>query len=542
MLEELHIVNYALIDELSVSFHPGLNILTGETGAGKSILIGALGLLLGGRGESAVIRTGTTEASVSGTLVVSGNPEACAWLAERDIKPEEERVIIRRTLKENGRGSIYIQSAPVARSDLQAFTSCMFDIHGQHEHQSLLNLENHRKVLDRYGGLEDRTVQLGRSFVELSGQKKTYEGLMAEEAQRLREIDLLDFAVKEIDAARLTEGEEEELRQEKTFLTQHEKLMGYLENFGSFMYESRMSAVPLLGQARTVLGSLSAIDQTLAPLEKRLDTVYYEAEDIAASVRKYHASADFSPERLEACEERLALIHKLGKKYGSSIREILAYRKQSTEKLSAMGNRERELADLKLSIDSLEKKVLALALELSRERKAIAMRFAGAVQDILVTLGMPKAVFHADVRQRESGRGTPVCGPYGIDTVEFTISPNLGEPPKPLKDVASGGELSRIMLSLKTVLARSDDIGSLVFDEIDAGIGGEVALAVGRHMKELSKYKQVLCITHLASIAVRADNHLKVEKKILDNRTRTEVVRIANEQKVREIARMLAGD
>lgn len=542
MLEDLHISNYALIDDLSVSFHPGLNILTGETGAGKSILIGALGLLLGDKGDNTVIRTGAGEASVSGVLRIQGNREAESWLKERDIESEDGGIIIRRSLKDNGRGSIFVQSAAVNRGDLQELTSLLFDVHGQHEHQSLLSLENHRKVLDRYGGLTEKAEELHGFFTELAALKKNHEIMTAEERQRLREMEVLKFAINEILAARLKAGEEEELREEKAFLSQYEKLMGYIETFCTAMHEGRTSAVPLLGQGRNALSDLAALDKTLAPLEKRMETVYYEAEDIAASVRKYQSTVNFSPERLEACEERLAFIHKLEKKYGPSVEDVLAYGISGAQRLAAMENREQEIKDMAAEIGNLEKKVLAMATELSKTRKDIAQRFAGAVQEILVTLGMPKAVFHTEVRQREREPGVPVCGPHGLDTVEFTISPNLGEPPKPLKDIASGGELSRIMLSLKTVLARSDEIQSLIFDEIDAGIGGEVALAVGKHLKELSKYKQVLCITHLASIAVRADNHLKVEKQIRDKRTVTEVRSIGEEQKVREIARMLAGD
>lgn len=542
MLEELRINGYALIDSISLTLSPGLTILTGETGAGKSILAGALGLLLGFRGDTNAIRTGEDEAVVSGIINVGEYPEIVTWLSERDIKPEDGAVLIRRTLKKAGRGSIYIQSAPVPLSDLRDFASLLFDLHSQHEHQSLLNSENHRRMLDKYGGTEEDTRVFSVLFNELTEKKRKYQDLLANERDRLRELDILQFAVNEIDEAALKVGEEEELVKERSILNQYEKLYGFLENCYARTAESRGGALANLREARDSLNGASKIDLSLQEFARRLDEAFYELEDVVESVRGHQGQISFSADRLEYCEERIAKIHRLEKKYGAGIEEILAYRGECEKKINVMENWEEEKSALEEEIQLLEKQVFAQAKELSAKRTESAKTLEKAIELILRNLGMPKAEFHVEVRRKLGAQGKPSCSSHGIDEVEFTISPNQGEPPKPLKDIASGGEISRIMLAIKSILAENDSISCLIFDEIDSGIGGEVGVAIGEYLYGLARHKQVLCITHLASIAVRADTHIRVEKVVNQGRTSTSVKVLNREERVMEISRMLAGD
>ena len=542
MLEELHVQNYALIDRVHLEFAPGFNVLSGETGAGKSILIGALSLLHGARADTSAIRTGSDEAMVSGVFRVAGNPEAVEWLAERGLEREGGTILVRRTVKRQGRGQIYIQSAPVTRADLEELTSLMFDLHGQHEHQSLLSEDNHRTLLDRYAGLEAEANELRERFSELSTLKRRAEKMRASEQERLREIDILQFAVNEIDDADLTVGEEEELDTERRVLSQHEKLFGLLDHIYELTAENRGGSLANLRAARDAMESVVQRDETLSSQASRLADAFYEVEDVAETIRDYRNAMEFSPQRLEACENRLVLIHKLEKKYGATIEDVLRYRDEAQGQLESLDNWEEDKADLEERIKALERDVLSAARSLSDRRKAAAVELGTAIESTVQSLGMAKTSFVVAVEQRASASGRPICGPHGIDSVAFRITPNPGEPLKPLSEIASGGEISRVMLALKTALAEVDHLFTLVFDEIDAGIGGEIALSVGHHLKELAGHKQVLCITHLASIAARADNHITVAKNVVDGRTTTQVDRIAGERRVEEIARMLAGD
>jgi DNA repair protein RecN (Recombination protein N) len=542
VLEELSIQNYALIDRLTVQFEKGMNVLSGETGAGKSILVGSLSLLHGARGDTGSIRTGTEEARVSGTFVVEGNEEALAWLEEHGIEPEDGAVIIRRTIKRTGRGSIYIQSSPVTRKDLAELTSYIFDIHGQHEHQSLLSEDNHRRVLDRFGGFEDESRALYTRFTELSSLRKRFDTMESNERQRAREMEILQFAVNEIEEAGLKTGEEEELESERRVLSQHEKLFSGLDELYDSVAENRGGALTQLRAARAAMEQVTGIDEGLADTARRLDDLFFELEDVAEVVRDYRGSVEFSPDRLEQVESRLTLIHRLEKKYGVDIQEVLAYYQEAKAQLEGFETWEEDKERLRAEIREREQQVLRHAHDLSAKRKEAAGRLAARILSSLQQLGMPKTSFEVAVVPRTGESGKPACGPYGLDTVSFQISPNPGEPLKPLSEIASGGEVSRVMLALKRALAENDHIQSMVFDEIDTGIGGEVAVAVGDHLHQLSREKQVLCITHLASIAARADTHITVTKSERNGRTVTDISVVSGEPRVDEIARMLAGD
>ncbi|MFW5684990.1 MAG: DNA repair protein RecN, partial [Spirochaetota bacterium] len=441
MLEELSIQNYALIDRLTVRFAKGMNVLSGETGAGKSILVGSLSLLHGARGDTGAIRSGTEEARVAGTFGVDANDEVLAWLSERGIEADDGTLIVRRTVKRSGRGAIYVQSTPVTRKDLEELTSLIFDIHGQHEHQSLLSEESHRTVLDRFGGLEEHAAGLHAQFTELSALKKRFDHMEANERQRLREMDILQFAVSEIEDARLKPGEEDELDAERRMLSQHEKLFAALDELYDSIAENRGGALSQLRNARSSMETVASIDERVADAGRRLDDLFFELEDVAEVVRDHRGAIEFSPDRLEQVESRLALIHRLEKKYGSTVEEILTYYEEAKAQLEGFETWEEDKEKLRAEIKQREQAVLRLAGELSAGRKAAATKLAERILESVRVLGMPKTRFLVSVEPRRGENGKPSCGPHGIDAISFMISPNPGEPLKPLSDIASGGEL-----------------------------------------------------------------------------------------------------
>jgi len=556
VLEEISVRNYALIDSLTQSFDGGFTVLTGETGAGKSIIVGALGFLMGAKAETDVIRSGCEEASVSAVISVrEKNAEAVGWLAERDIRPEEGRVIVRRNLKTSGRGSIYIQNAPVTRSDLACFMAFLFDLHGQHSHESLLRKETHRKYLDHFGGFEEETLEFYRLFVELTEKRKLLESFLNSERDRDTRLEILRYGVEEITAARIKPGESRELEAEAQRLGDFEKLSNHVNAAAEALFGGGESVLGLARRARQGFEGAAGIDHGLSPMLKRMEDLFYEAEDLAAEFRAYRGRLAFDPNRLEEVEDRLALIHTLKKKYaakdgapGSVEEGILAWKAGAEAEIEALAGAGENREALKAEIAGLEKNLAARAAGLSAKRREAAKRLGQGITAILARLGMPKASFAASVTAKGEG-GRTVLGPWGADEVEFLISANQGEPLKPLERIASGGELSRVMLAIKTALlnesgaaAGDSSAETLVFDEIDTGIGGEVALSVGEYLAQIGSFKQIFCVTHLASIAVRADNHLYIRKRVEGGRTVTGVSLLGREERRQEIARMLAGD
>jgi DNA repair protein RecN (Recombination protein N) len=543
MLEELTVRDFALIDRLTVEFDRGLNILTGETGAGKSIIVGALGFLLGGKADIDSIRAGREETAVSAVLRIDdGNAGASAWLKEHDIAPEEGRIVLRRSLKRTGRQPAYIQDAPVTRGDLADFTSFLFDIHGQHEHQALMKVDAHRQYLDRFAGIEAEVAEFSASFYALSDKKKELLAAIDAEKGRDQRIELLAFAVEEISLAKLVPGESAELEAEALRLSEYEKLAGLVSGAVQQLVEDEPSAIGLLRKAKAQLETAASIDVSLEQSAKRISDLFYEAEDAFDQVRSYRNDLRYDPERLEAIEERLAAIHKLKKKYGADEDAVLSYRLNAEQELDRLNKVGENRAELTKEIAELEKEIARKARFLSEKRTEASAVLGSRITAILATLGMSKARFKVSVTPKGDAAGGRVCGPWGTDEVQFLIAPNLGEEMKELVKIASGGELSRVMLAIKTVLASADTVETLIFDEVDTGIGGEVALAVGEHLKALGGGKQIFCITHLASIAVRADNHLMVIKGIDGDRTTTTVIPLEPAERRKEIARMLAGD
>lgn len=562
MLEDLHIKDFALIDDAHIDFSQGFTVLSGETGAGKSLLIGALSFLLGGKSGAEQIRAGCHEATVSGTFLLDGHDaalradlaaqdddecrSAAEWLFRHGIEAEDNRILLRRYVRDNGKTGAWIGDTAVTRADLAAFSAFLVDIHGQHEHQSLMKVTEHRRFLDSFAGLHERVSAFTALYADLVAKRKRLAELDADDAGRAQKIEMLTFAIKEIADAKLKAGEDKALDDEETKLSSFEKLYADITSLNAALDAGGEGAVALLKRIRGTAQHACALDKSLDSLQQRLETVFYELDDIAGEYKRYEHGLVFDPDRLAQVQERLTLIYNLKKKYAASVNapveDVIAYAENAQRQLDSIAGGAAGKEQLRAEIAALEKRVYAEAKAISAERKTAAVAMAQGVEQVLSQLGMKGTRFSVSIVEKNGTELEQKCGPYGIDNIEFLISANSGEPLRGLAKIASGGELSRVMLALKTILAGSDPVQTLVFDEIDTGIGGEVAVSVGTHLKKLAKNRQVLCITHLASIAVCADNQVKIEKGMNAGATQTRVFPIAADARVQEIARMLSGD
>jgi len=559
MLEDLTIKDFALIDSDYLEFTKGFTVLSGETGAGKSILIGALSFLLGGKADVQQIRAGKKEASVSGTfLLPSGLPvrteytdedeprNALEWLSFHGIEIENDRVLLRRIIRDTGKNGAWINDTPVTRGDLAQFSAFLVDIHGQHEHQSLMKVAEHRKYLDARAGITAEVEAFTQKYAELVQKRKQLAQYNMSDSERLRKLDMMTFAVQEITEAKLKPHEDADLEDEQARLASYEKIYSDVDSINQLLSDDENGVIGLLKKIRRDSNHVTDLDKSLATLDDRVESAFYELSDIAQEFSSYQNALVYDPSRLAVVEERLSLIYNLKKKYAesvnSSLSQVFEYLEQAQKFIeeNADGNSRREA--LMAEIKVLEKEVLEDAEKLSKARKAAASTMNEEVDQILAKLGMKGTTFTVQINQKAGSDVEQLCGPYGKDDIEFMISANPGNPPLPLAKIASGGELSRVMLALKTIFARTDSVETLVFDEIDTGIGGEVAVAVGAHMKNLSKNRQIFCITHLASIAVYADNQIKIEKSVSGEITSSNVYPVEGEARVAEIARMLSGD
>ena len=547
MLEDLSIKDFALIDSVQLEFTKGFNVLTGETGAGKSILIGAISFLLGGKADVSQIRTGAQEARVSGTVLLTNAPDGVfQWLSEHGAEPENDRVLLRRIIRDTGKSSAWIQDVPVTKTELNDFTSYLVDIHGQHEHQSLMKVSEHRKFLDSYAGITTEVADFTALFNKLVEKRKLLDEMNSSDSARAEKIELLHFALDEIEKAKLSENEEDELSAEETRLTQYEKLYGDIESVCDFFQAADGGLLSGMKRIRNTFEKSVTIDSSLEKFQSRLENAYYELEDIADEIKNYKNMLVFDADRLAFVQERLALIYKLKQKYLQSsqgtVADLLAYAENAAKQLVQLENWQGNREELVKEVSELEKQVYTAAKALSEKRTKAASVMADKIVQVLANLGMKGTQFDAGLKQKPVEDGEQKCGPYGFDDIEFMISANPGSPLLPLAKIASGGELSRVMLAFKTILADTDTTPTLIFDEIDTGIGGEVAVSVGEHLRKLSAKHQILCISHLANIAVCADTHIKIEKSVSGQKTTTQVFVIDGQKRIEEIARMLAGD
>jgi len=529
MLKELRIKNLAIIDDLKVVFEEGLNVLTGETGAGKSIIVDSLNLAFGSRAQSEFVRSGEKEAVIQ------------AYFEVRDIQdlPDigidvSDGLIIRRVISAAGKSRAYINDTQVSIQSLSEIGRRLVDIHGQHEHQSLLSVEKHRFFLDSFGKLHgDRGAveELYRDIMELKGN---LHNLKQKAHERSHRIDFLEFQVREIDTASLKAGEKEALLEERAILSNLSRLKELAEAAYATIYGSDGSCLERLSSILTSVKDMSSIDHGAVEIKDLLESAQPLIGDASVLLRNYKDKYDVEPERLDNVEERLELIKKLEKKYGEGVESIIRFRNDAAHELETLENISEKSGSLEAEIEIKEEKLLHAAGLLSEKRKKAATTMEALIKNELKDLAFGNTEFLIDLRQE-------AVAPHGFDAVEFLFSANPGEQPKPLVKIASGGELSRVMLALKSIFAEYDAIPVLIFDEVDAGIGGKTAERVGEKLKKLSAKRQVLCATHLPQIASMGDFHLKVDKKRKNGRTYIEVTEISGDDRLSEIARMLSG-
>ncbi len=533
MLKELRIKNFTIIDSLSIAFEPGLNILTGETGAGKSIIVDALGLLLGGKASQDMIKTGRKEAHIEAFFDDAGHP----LLDELSIE-NDTGIILRRTIAAQGKGRTYINDTPVSVQTLSAMGRDLIDIHGQHEHQGLLKKDSHILFIDNYGSLTGCVAAVQSLFNEITGIRNTITAMKERMRERAQRIEFLRFQISEIESACLKEGEKALLDDERSILLNLSKLKESSETAYLLLYDSEGSSLEKLGSVMAKISDIAQIDHEAGDILKNLQSAIPLIEDSAILLRNLKDKYDIDPQKLGELDERLEVIKRLEKKYGEDTVSIFSYRDKASEELENLERIEEQLEGLQSSLASKLESLAPAAEELSKMRHAVAQKLEPMITGELKELGFQKAVFMVDIKKREAVAAT------GVDDIEFLFSANPGESPRALIKVASGGELSRIMLALKCVGIHDETesrMRTLIFDEVDAGIGGITARHVGKRLKDLAGSSQVLCITHLPQIAALADHHLKIDKILDDSKTVVTVIALSGSERRNEIARMLSG-
>ena len=536
MLRELRIRNFAVVENLTVPFAPGFNVLTGETGAGKSILVDAILLLRGARAQTDVIRADAETATVEAVFEVSDG--AVATLDEAGLPLEDGEVVIRRELSRSGRHRAFVNDAAVTVGLLERLGDALVQVHGQHEHQRLLEPTRQLDVLDRFADAEplrERFAALFAKHAEARAELERRRGAARDRAQRQ---DLLRFQVSELDAARVRVGEDDELRTERRRLQHAERFAAGLQEVASLLHADAASATARLARAGRVLSDLGRLDPAFAAPAETLDAARAHVEDTLAAVRGLRDTIVFEPERLEGIDERLDALTRLKRKYGDSEEALLRFRADAAAELDRLERHEELLAEDERRLAELEPEMVSAARALGAARREAAAKLGPRVQRELRQLGMDRAAFEVATIDLAAGD----WGLRGAERVEFRFTANPDEPNRPLARIASGGELARTMLALQVVLSGDDDAPTMVFDEVDAGIGGRAASVVGDKLAALGGSRQVLCVTHLAPIAALADQHVRVAKSVRGGRTRATTAVIAGDERAAEIARMLGGD
>lgn len=536
MLETLRIQNYAIIEEIEADFRAGFNVLTGETGAGKSIVVGALNLVLGGRPSGEVIRRGASQARIEAVFYLpKPGPRIKKLLAEVDVNLEDQRLLLCRAISSDGRTRGYAGGRMVPISVLAAIGDELVDLHGQHEHQSLLKSDRQLDLLDAFADSLDLAESVAGLVKDLHGLDREIEAIEHDDRDRTRQLEFLRFELEEITAADPQPGETEGLKARHALSANAETVSALANQAYALLYENESgAAVDAIDTAMRDLAELGRISDEFRPMADQLSEARAIIEGVATDLRGFSQTVEFDPEELERLNARLALLGALRRKYGATIEDVLAYRDKIASELAAFENRDEHLDALRKKREKSHESALAEARKLSAKRAKAAKSLDGRIASALQDLGMKGAKF--ETRLEPGGLSL-----HGLEQVEFLLAANKGENLKPLRQVASGGEISRIMLALKSVFAAADKIPTLIFDEIDAGVGGAVATMVAEKLCALAASHQVLCVTHLAQIAACAGTHFSVAKKSAKNRTLTEVAAIENEDRVEEVARLLDG-
>ena len=551
MLTELHIQNFAIIDRLELDLGPGLLVFTGETGAGKSIIMDALDILMGGRADATAIRADADLARIEGTFKFSGpeRPAAHELLQREDLLDDENYVTLSREVRREGRSVARVNGRTVGMNLLKELGEILVDIHGQSEHLSLLNVRAHLGLLDRYVDVESLLAAYRKAYQSLLGVRRELDALRTAQRDAERLTEMLTFQAEEIEAARLKPGEDEELKQERDRLANAESLATLAQEALTALDEGTPdspAASDLVGQAARALTKLAGIDAAQNALSEQSTALAENLSDLARGLRNYLEAIEFNPKRLEEAEERLDLIRRLERKYGGSIETALAFAVSARQQLETITTAAERIAELEAAESAGLAEVSKSGLALSKKRREAAEKLSKAIEVELNDLRMTAARFAVDFQSKPDPNGVPMpdgtrlaFDTNGLDKIEFLVAPNPGEGLKPLAKIASGGETSRLMLALKDVLARADQVPTLIFDEIDQGIGGRVGGTVGEKLWNLGRVHQVLVITHLPQLAVYGDQHFQVQKVIEQGRTLTRLTPLTGEPRTLELAQML---
>ena len=548
MLRELSIKNFAIIDDLTVRFEKGLTVLTGETGAGKSIIINAVNLILGGRASPELIRSSEETAELEALFEVPPETPAARAAQEQGFDLTEG-LLARRVINRNGRHRVYINGRLATMQMLSTINEHLASISGQHAHQSLLKPEHHLLVLDQYGGLSELRGNVSRCYQDMLPLIRRRDTLKRQLTEQSERRELLEFQCHEIDQSQIAPQEDEDLEQERQRLKHAERLYEGAGRCVERLYGEHGAVLEHLTEVGRELQTLGQIDQALTLMAERVESASFELEDIANELRGYLQNIVFDSDRLEAVELRIDLLQSLKRKYGGSLDSVLAYGKEAEEELKRISFLPDRIAEVEEKVDRLYEKICKMCRELSEERKKAAERLSAKVQHELASLGMSGTRFEVRFKPSpvdESGDphfllDNSGIEATGIDRVDFLVAPNVGEDLRPLIQIVSGGELSRIILALKAILATRESVETLIFDEVDAGIGGGVAEVVGRKLQSLARFHQVICITHLPQMAQFGKHHFNIAKRIYRGRTRTTITPLHEEARVKELARMLGG-
>jgi DNA repair protein RecN (Recombination protein N) len=536
MLIELRIENYAVIERLSVSLEPGLNVLTGETGAGKSIIVGALSLLLGERASSEAVRAGASRAVVEGVFDVTRRPEILALLDAHGLAPEDDLLVLRREVAAEGRNRAWVNGSASTAGLVGELGGRLVDLHGQHEHQALLRVDAQRAILDAYAGQTDRVAELRSAYDALRQARRDLDQFEDRRREIEQRADFLRFQLGEIEQAALDPHEEVRLEEESRRLEHAEDLARLSQALHQGLYEGEAAVTGALGALRRELDHLIRIDPSQESARELLDAAYFSVEELGRRMGDYASRIEHDPARLDEIQARRDLLFRLRNKYGPTLDDVLATGQRARQELDALETAGFERNTLEKTIAAAQATYDAIASNVTTTRDSAAAALAAEVMRILPSLGLEGARFQVALDPLDPP------GPDGAERVEFLVAVNRGFEPRSLSRVASGGELSRVMLALKTILARVDAVPTLVFDEIDAGIGGRIAVQVAAQLREVARHHQVFAITHLPQIASRADHHLLVQKAEAGVSTTTSLEDLRGDDRVRELARMLGGD